>query len=1395
MAVFFANQVDLGAKVLPLRVAWSQVSGEQPLLAVALSGGGVGIYTEEGDALDKENPMIIRHPRSQDAERLAWHPSKRVVAVGWRDGTVTFWSEAERRASDERQMHSKAITCCVWSGEGDGARLLTGDEGGKVGVWKTDPRGRPVAVMHFQDSDTRVTHVVPKPTPKSGAPGEEPALGFFFATASLGRGSVFEADETGKKTHLYDVDTELSAVLHYKERGALVTISRHSMLSMHEPEGEGGEGPWKPSMSVKLPGMDGGGATFQACWTTPHVMACTSEKDTSVRMFNLVSEENFVLRARAGSGGTNRISSLTYNPKSETLAAGFKEGSMAMWRHVRRARGAGDEDDDPAESWDSFASVDVSGRVSHLCWGPNNRLLASLSGDKVHVLFRSVLQHKTRCGLAVCQVSSDKLMVHDLSASTAHLVDSPVQVSGVDMSETHMCVWNGRKASVYEMEGEAFASTSTFTTAASSIAVHRDSLYCTTGEPRVDICDPKGTVKGTLLFDEVQGAAAHVDVKGDYLAVATSKGVLRMWNLSRGETKQHGQGPGRRMELDGVPLVGVEQIRVNGTGSKVAILAAGADGMPDTRVVVYDVEADTFGSYSFAADARQPESCAWDEEDPRLLAVQARSVGSGGAELQVTTLFATPHDGVLLQEHHAGPANAEGLVGLSVPHVLLYTPPREDAAPGSVTPTVAFSCLRDFVGQEFVDVETRKALLNFSYHLSVGNMEEAYKSVKHIESTGVWENMSHLCIKTRRLDVADVCLGNMGHVRGVRAVREAAKEPEEEARVGVVAVQLGMVDEAKELFAKCERWDLLNDLHQACGEWEEALKVSERHDRIHMRRTHYLYARQLEAAGEFQAAVKEYEAAETHRVEVPRMLYEAGQTEDLEKYVTSSGDKELLKWWARYCESNGDLAKALTHYSAAEDWLSLVRVHCFREDYEAAMQLVVDSGDVAGAFHLARQFEAQDRVPEAVQYFTRAKRFSHAVRLAKQFGMDQELVNLALQADKRTMLDTALYLEEKGDADKAVMLFQKGGNTKRALELCFEAQLFEALRELADELGASSNADPALLARCADFFIENGQFAKAVSLLVTSGQHDRALTLALDNNVLITEEMAEQMTPPKGEVSEEERQVQLRRIAKCCKRQGSFHLACKKYTQAGDKLKAMQVLLKSGDTEKIIFFAGVSRQREIYMSAANYLQTLDWHNDAEIMKSIIQFYTKARAMDSLASFYEACAQIEIDEYRDYEKALGALREAQKYVQKARTEDKADRLQSLGARITYVERFVQACALKKTDPGEMVKLCSSLLEPEPEQQAEVEQAIRVGDVFAQLVEYWHKENNMSQAYQLIEKMRERGIILSPYLDQKMVSSVYQAMGVDPAEAAGMEPEGAMEDGVDEEIDEPVDDDED
>jgi hypothetical protein len=55
-----------------------------------------------------------------------------------------------------------------------------------------------------------------------------------------------------------------------------------------------------------------------------------------------------------------------------------------------------------------------------------------------------------------------------------------------------------------------------------------------------------------------------------------------------------------------------------------------------------------------------------------------------------------------------------------------------------------------------------------------------------IKNPAVWENMAHLCIKNKRLDVAEHCLGNMEHARGARAVREAKSIEELDARVATV---------------------------------------------------------------------------------------------------------------------------------------------------------------------------------------------------------------------------------------------------------------------------------------------------------------------------------------------------------------------------------------------------------------------------------------------------------------------------------------------------------------------------------------------------------------------------------------------------------------------------------
>ena len=119
----------------------------------------------------------------------------------------------------------------------------------------------------------------------------------------------------------------------------------------------------------------------------------------------------------------------------------------------------------------------------------------------------------------------------------------------------------------------------------------------------------------------------------------------------------------------------------------------------------------------------------------------------------------------------------------------------------------------------------------------------------------------------------------------------------------------------------------------------------------------------------------------------------------------------------------------------------------------------------------------------------------------------------------------------------------------------------------------------------------------------------------------------------------------------------------------------MKSLLKSGDTEKIIFFANVSRQREIYILAGNYLQTLDWRNNSDIMKNIITFYNKAKAFDLLAMFYHACAEVEIDEYQSYEKAHGALSECMKCLNRAEKSDVINsRLVQVGRNMDLIARY-------------------------------------------------------------------------------------------------------------------------
>lgn len=937
--------------------------------------------------------------------------------------------------------------------------------------------------------------------------------------------------------------------------------------------------------------------------------------------------------------------------------------------------------------------------------------------------------------------------------------------------------------------------------------MHGENLY--TVEPhRVQVRTWQGTVKQLLVFSEAEGNPCLLDVCGNFLAVGTDLAHFKIFDLSRREAKVHCNSKNFSELFPG--LGNIASVKCNANGNKVSILVSKANGSTDSKICFYDVEMDKVTLFDFKAErgiGREKLSSGhgidrsvveypdlhnhipvchfWDCSEPRLFVCetipetgvrspsQKNNQTESMLDVWVVSFFSTEEHGLLLQDSFPLPSLYEVLLGIDVPHYYFAKKPGEtgkgQAESGSkVLQMASRQPMRDFIGLGDCDKATRDAMLNFSFYLTAGDMDEAFKSIKLIKSEAVWENMARMCVKTQRLDVAKICLGNMGHARGARALREAEQEPEQEARVAVLAVQLGMLEDAERLYKACKRYDLLNKFYQATNQWQKAIETAEAHDRVHLRTTYYNYAKHLEAVGDHALALSHYEKSDTHRFEVPRMLSEDLQA--LENYVNKMKDKSLWKWWAQYLESQSDLESALKYYALAQDYFSLVRVHCFQGNIQKAAEIANETGNWAASYHLARQYESQDEIKQAVHFYTRAQAFNNAIRLCKENNLDDQLMNLALLSSPEDMIEAACYYEEKGEQmDRAVMLYHKAGHFSKALELAFATQQFGALQLIAEDLDEKS--DPALLARCSGFFIEHAQYEKAVELLLTAKKYHEALQLCLKQNLTITEEMAERMTVSKDskDLSEESRRELLEQIADCCMRQGNYHMATKKYTQAGNKLKAMKALLRSGDTEKIVFFAGVSRQREIYIMAANYLQSLDWRKDPEIMKNIISFYTKGRALDLLAGFYDVCAQVEIDEYQNYEKAQGALTEAYKCLSKAKTKsplEQESKLAHLQSKMALIKRFIHARRVYSEDPKEAVRQCELLLA-----EQDLDNTIRQGDVLGFLVEHYLQVEEFHVAYQYLEQMRKRipCTNLTYYIKQQTIEAVHRGAGIPISQA--------------------------
>ncbi|XP_046604167.1 intraflagellar transport protein 140 homolog [Neodiprion virginianus] len=1312
--------------------------------------------------------------------------------------------------------HRDPITILEWSQHG--GRLVSADTAGSLIGWKIDPRGQLLMVFHHELKDS-FTHIAFKVVPskpvidinglaKAAVAGDERALDLFSSwrprTAApvavttqrdnhafyIGtmNGVVYFVDSQGQCIEVLNTDgATLHCLLHHQSRDSVVMMTEG--LNIGHFQADPITGRLTELTKVKLSGKTDMSRSGPAlCWAGTNTLAVLTG-ELAIRCWDLHTGDTYVLSPPDTSNGNiatpqEICTSLSYCKNNETLAAGTNLGTIYLWKH----KNASDAEDN---GWPAIPeSCTIHGTVKQLAWGATilrNPLLVVNCITNVFILRQQPMCAAYNDNICASQLAPKQILLETHGQN--YVLKTDLQVQVVAVNKDYVAVSSGRQIAVYKLSRENSISTTlvgSFNCDTEKILIYESTLIVLT--PLViQLRSIEGSLTQTLPASPEEGEPITMELTSRYLTVASLNGILKIWDVSKREAKLYTRAKAVFEAID--DFAEIIEARCNSDCRCVSITVAMANLMPSSIFYVWDIESDQIYEYNFAdpedgheesptaiqCKGRLVTSHCWDDDDPRLLVCRAQKLDSANSRppsqiiptpaqepltsVVLITMFATSDHGIVVQDVRSVKDENCRLLGVRTPHIMILN--------SEVTfdneSKVRYIVMRDFEELGVCDTVTKKAILDFSFYISIANMDEAFKAIKTIQNEAIWKSLARMCVKTKQLNMASLCLGHMKHARGARALREAMQDDDLnlDAKCGILAVQLGLYEDAERLFRDANRLDLLCSMLEARNKYEESIDLAIKENKIREKTSYYNYAKTLEQEGKISEAIEMYTKADCHRFEVPRMLL--SRPRELQAYLSNSDDQEIHIWHAQYIESTGDMEAALRLYESANDTLAMTRLLCYLGRDEEVSELVTRTNHAASAYHLAAHHESRNNIARAVHFYSAAKAYTNAIRICKENDMTEELWPLAMLAPRHAQIDVAKYFEEAEQPDKAVLLYHKAGMLHKALDLAFKTQQYNALQLITMDINADS--DPALIRKCADYFVQNEQIDKAVDLLATGKYYMEALELIQAHNIVLTEDLAEKLTLEKIDNNMEREQIRtstLEKIGEIAFSQGNYHLATKKFTQAGNKLRAMKALLKSGDTEKICFFAQVSRQREIYIMAGNYLQSLDWQNQPEVLKNIINFYSKGKAMDLLANFYVACAQVEIDEFQNYEKAFDALNQASRCLSKVTTprdrnlHKRANDM--VNNRMATIKRYLD---IKKLfEHGETEAAVSQARQLIESQGSDLEQSVRRGDLFATLTQHYANIGETEKARGTIEELKRLvpGINLSYYYNVNLLEAL-------------------------------------
>lgn len=345
------------------------------------------------------------------------------------------------------------------------------------------------------------------------------------------------------------------------------------------------------------------------------------------------------------------------------------------------------------------------------------------------------------------------------------------------------------------------------------ITLNEDSIISVSGK-YLDIYSYEGELKNKINSE--YGDIIGFNVLNKHLSIVTNQNYFCVYDITRRNLKQIVSS--RKFEKNGESLGEVREAYVNIKANYIALLSdTNRDSemrIPQTKFYIFDVEMDSFSEYEISPN-RVPIEIVWDQEDPRLFGVSTeyakdlveesnekylfehaaqKTNGSKKGNNSSNTLnsnytisdfkssandkkewvgsefyifFYTTEFGIHQQETHPIKGDIQGVFALDIPSIHFIVSQTSDKQTSSLL-TKKFQF---FEGLEKIDDNVKAALIDFSIYMSCGKLDEAYKIVKNIKNPLIWENMAQICIKTKRIDVLEVCLSNMRFSRGMKAVR------------------------------------------------------------------------------------------------------------------------------------------------------------------------------------------------------------------------------------------------------------------------------------------------------------------------------------------------------------------------------------------------------------------------------------------------------------------------------------------------------------------------------------------------------------------------------------------------------------------------------------------------